>query len=325
MSKVFERLIYKQIDNFIKYKLSVKLCGFRKNHNTQYSLISMLEKWKASLDKGEYVGVIFMDLSKAFDTINHDLLLAKLKAYGFSHNALAFMLSYLKNRSHRVNINSNFSTWEEIIAGTLQGSLLGPLLFNIFINDIFYFEDKSYLSNYADDNVLYAFGSNLTEVKDKLSQDLLKLSEWFTENFMILNPGKCHYMCLGKDAVNGILKFCDVELKSSELETVLGIEIDQKLTFNCHVKTLCSKAAKKLSALQRIDNIIDEEKRNLLFNAIIKSQFSYCPLVWIFCSRRSNDLINNIHERALRGLMIILVISLNFLKRKESLLFINKI
>ena len=285
----------------------------------------MLEKWKASLDKGEYVDVIFMDLSKAFDTINHDLLLAKLKAYGFSHNALAFMLSYLKNRSHRVNINNNFSTWEEIIAGALQGSILGPLLFHVFINDIFYFEDKSYLSNYADDNVLYAFGSNLTEVKDKLSQDLLKLSEWFTENFMILNLGKCHYMCLGKDAVNGILKFCDVELKSSELETVLGIEIDQKLTFNCHVKTLCSKAAKKLSALQRIDNIIDEEKRNLLFNAIIKSQFSYCPLVWIFCSRRSNDLINNIHERALRGLMIILVISLNFLKRKESLLFINKI
>ena len=97
MSKVFERL-------------SVKLCGFRKNHNTQYSL-SMLEKWKASLDKGEYLGVIFMDLSKAFDTINHHLLLAKLKAYGFSHNALAFMLSYLKNRSYRVNINNSFSTW----------------------------------------------------------------------------------------------------------------------------------------------------------------------------------------------------------------------
>ena len=155
--------------------------------------------------------------------------------------------------------------------------------------------------NCADDNVLYAFGSSMTEVKDKLSQDLPKLSEWFTENFMILNPDKCHYMCLGKDTVNDILNFCDEELKSSELETVLGIEIDQKLTFNCHVKTLCSKAAKKLSALQRIDNIIDEEKRNLLFNAIIKSQFSYCPLVWMFCSRRSNNLINNIHERALRA------------------------
>ena len=154
------------------------------------------------------------------------------------------MLSYLKNRSHRVNINNNFSAWEEIIAGVPQGSILGLLLFIIFINHIFYFEGKSYLSNYADDNVLYAFGSNMTEVKNKLSQDLPKLSEWFTENFMILNPVKCHYMCLGKDTVNDILKFCDEELKSSELETVLGIELDQKLTFNCHVKTLCSKAAK---------------------------------------------------------------------------------
>ena len=215
-----------------------------------------------------------MDLSKAFDTINHDVLLAKLKAYGLSHNALAFMLGYLKNRSHMVNINNNFSTWKEIITGVSQGSILGPLLFNIFINDIFYFEDKSYLSNYADDNVLYVFESNMTEVKDKLSQDLPELSEWFTGNFMILKPDKCHYMCLGKDAVNDILRFCDEELKSSELETVLGIEIYQKLTFNCHVKTLFSKAAKKLSALQRMAYIIDEEKRNLLFNAIIKSQFS---------------------------------------------------
>ena len=92
------------------------------------------------------------------------------------------MLSYLKNRSHRVNINNNFSTWEEIIAGAPQGSILGPLLFNIIINDIFYFEDKSYLSNYPDGNVLYAFESNMTEVKDKLSQDLPKLSEWFKKN-----------------------------------------------------------------------------------------------------------------------------------------------
>ena len=141
---------------------------------------------EASLDKGEYVGVVFMDLSKAFDTISHDLLLAKLKAYGFSHNVLAFMINYLKNRSHRANINSNFSTWEEVKAGVPQGSILGSLLFNIFIN-IFYFEDKSYLSNCADDNVLYAFGSNMTEVNNKLSQDLLKLSEWFAEYFMILN------------------------------------------------------------------------------------------------------------------------------------------
>ena len=118
---------------------------------------------------------------------------------------------------------------------------------------------------------------------------------------MILNPDNCHYMCLGKDAVNDILKFCNEELKSSKIETVLGIEIGQKSTFNCHIIILCSKTAKKLIALQRMANIIDEEKRNLLFYAIIKSQFSYCPFVWMFCSRRSSNLINNIHKRTLRA------------------------
>ena len=171
-------------------KLSVKLSGFRKNYNTQYCLTYMLEKWKNTLDKGKHVGAVFMDLSKAFDTINHELLIAKLEAYGFSTNALLFMLSYLKNRSQRISINSSFSTWEEIIAGVPQGSILGHLLVNIFLNDIFYFEKRAFLSNYADENDLYAFCSNLEEVKQNLRQDLLKPLEWFHENCMTLNPEK---------------------------------------------------------------------------------------------------------------------------------------
>ena len=137
----------------------------------------MLEKWKNTPDKGKYVGAVFMDLSKAFGKINHDVLIAKLEIYGFCNNVLLFMVSYLKNRSQRVSINSSFSTWEEIIAGVPQWSILGPLLFNIFLNGIFYFENRSFLSNYADDIFLYAFGSNLEDVKQNLRQEPLKLSE----------------------------------------------------------------------------------------------------------------------------------------------------
>ena len=169
MSKVFERLLHKQIETFMSNKLSNKLSGFRKNYNTQYCLTYMLGKWKNTLGKGQHVGAVFMDLSKAFDTINHDLLIAKLEAYRFSNNALLFMLSYLNDKSQRVRINSSFSTWEKIIAGVPQGSILGPLLSSIFLNDISYFENRSFLSNYADDNALYAFGSNLDEVKENLS------------------------------------------------------------------------------------------------------------------------------------------------------------
>ena len=241
-----------------------------------------------------------MDLPKAFDTINHDSLIAKLEAYGCSTNALLFMLSYLKNRSQRVSINSSFCTWEKIIAGVQKGSILGSLLFNKLLNDIFYFENRAFLSNYADNNVLYAFDSNLEEVKQNLSQDLLKLSELIHENFMILNLEKCHYISLGKDSEGDLLRFCGEVLEASQIETVLGTQIDKKLNFENHIKSLCSKASQKPGVLQRLSNLLDAQKKNLLFNSTIKSQLSYFPLVWMFCSRISNSLVNNVHERTLR-------------------------
>ena len=141
-----------------------------------------------------------LDLSKAFDTKNHDLPIAKLEDYRFSNNALSFMFTYLKNRSQSVSIINPFSPWEEIIAGVPQGSLPGPLLFNIFVNDILCFESRFFLRNYTDSNISYSFGSNLEEVKgnlieQNLSQDLLQLSKWFYENCTILKPKKCHCIC----------------------------------------------------------------------------------------------------------------------------------
>ena len=118
----------------------------------------MLEIWKNILDKIGYVCAMFMNLSKTFDTIHHDLMISKLGAYGFSQDALQYMRSYLTYTEQRVRVNSNFSTWETIIAGVPQASILRPLLFNIFINYLFLFVSNSLLSNYADGNTLYTFG-----------------------------------------------------------------------------------------------------------------------------------------------------------------------
>ena len=202
VSKVFERIMDQQIEDFMKDKLSNLLTGFRKNHNTQHCLMSMLERWKKTLHKGGYICAIFMDLSKAFDTLNHKLLIAKLGAYGFDTKALYYIKSYLDNREQRIRVNSNFSSWQEIIARVLQGSILGPLLFNIFVNDLFLFVSSSNLSNYADDNTLYTYSYNLEEVKDVLRKYLNKVIEWFFENYVVLNAGKCYFMCFGKNTEN---------------------------------------------------------------------------------------------------------------------------
>ena len=113
---------------------------------------------------------MFMDLSKVFDTIDHDLLIAKLGAYGFQEDALVFMKSYFTNRQQRVHVNSNLNMWEEIISGVLRGSILGLLLFNIFLNDFLLFVENSDLSNYADDNTLYSSGNDLEKVNQILRQ-----------------------------------------------------------------------------------------------------------------------------------------------------------
>ena len=182
--------MHHQINDYMKDKLSKPLTVFRKNHSTQHCLSGMLEIWKKVLDKGGYICAIFMDLSKAFDTLNHDLLIAKLGAYGFETDALRYMKSYLTNRKQRVRVNKTFSEWERITTGVPQGSILGPLPFNIFLNNLFLFISNSSLSNYADDYTLYTFGDNLKKINDNLRNI-------FYENYMVLNAGKCHFMCLG--------------------------------------------------------------------------------------------------------------------------------
>ena len=282
-------------------KLTHSITGFRKSQGTKNSLVVMLEKWRRALDKGEYVSTLFADLSKAFDAINHDLLIAKLKAYGFSKEALKLMKSYLKNRKQKVQINNKFSSERDVIAGVRQVSINGPLLFNLFINDLVFFIEQCTLSNYADDNNLSISGEDKELIKSMLSSDFMIVENWFFESYMILNPGKCYFMCIGKNVNDSeLLNLNDLNLKNCKEIEVLGITIDRNLSFNGHIKNICRKAGQKVSALLRLSSHINTDKKSLLYKSMIKSQFAYCPLVWMFCFRQSNNLINKMHERALK-------------------------
>ena len=154
MSKIFERIMSEQINQFFLGILSSLLSGFRQGYNTQRALFRVVETWKKCLDTSGIAGTILMDLSKACDCIPDDLLIAKLEAYGFKKNALKLVYSYLTNRTQRAKIGSTYSSPQHISIRVPQGSVLGPLLFNIFINDLFYMELESEICNFADDTTI---------------------------------------------------------------------------------------------------------------------------------------------------------------------------
>ena len=160
-------------------------------------LISLVETFRTALDEKKYAGSVLMDLSKAFDTINHELMSAKLHAYGFSKKTLTIMLTYFTNRLRSTKVNTTFSDWSELKKGVPQGSVLRPVLFNVFLNDLFYILDVTKVCNYADDTTLHACDDSLKQLISRLEHDCYLAINWFENNYMKLNTDKCHLMISG--------------------------------------------------------------------------------------------------------------------------------
>ena len=300
-SKVFEKIIFDQINSFFQDKFSNFLCGFRKGFSTQTALIKLLQKWQHSLDQKGIIGTVLIDLSKAYDCIRHDLLLAKLEAYGFSNKSILLLLSYLKGRKQRVKLFSTFSTWLEVNFGIPQGSILGPLLFNIFINDIFLFLQETEICNFADDNTLFACDISIENVLYRLNNDLGIINHWFKNNSLVANPSKFQLMFLGVKNVDNIsINILDNVISSQTEVELLGVTIDHKLTFSSHIKKICNNASNKLCAILRLRKSMSISQAKLLVNAHVLSNFFYCPLIWMFCRKGDMSRINRIHKRALR-------------------------
>ena len=269
VSKVFERVLFDQMEAFFKDKFSMYLCGFRKGYSTQYALTHLLYKWQKCLDKSGIVGTLLMDLSKAYDCLPHDLIIAKLEAYGFDKNSLKLILSYLTNRKQRVKNGSFFSTWLDILLGVPQGSILGPILFNIFINDLFMFLKETDICNFADDNTIFACDNDIKNVIARLKADISRVIEWYNTNSMVANPDKFQLMFLGQKVKTQIdITVDNVNINSVDSVKLLGVVIDNKLNFVEHIKNICKMANTKTNALLRIRKYIDTSTAKVLCKCI---------------------------------------------------------
>ncbi len=243
ISKILERVIDGQMSLYFSEIMEELMSAYRKMHNTQSILLKAVEDWKSALDQGKYVGAIMMDLSKAFDVVPHGLLLAKLGAYGCSENVLKLMFTYLSGRKQRTKIGCTRSEWKVLMKGVPQGSVLGPTLFNIFMNDI-YLEVKSCeIYNYADDNTASVAKETPEELTMALESDGNMMTQWFTTNGMKANPDKYQSIVFGsKPNAPTSFKIMGNDIQCEHEVKLLGVYIDSKLTFNRQIVEICQKA-----------------------------------------------------------------------------------
>ena len=233
-----------------------------------------------------------MDLSKAFDSIPHDLLIAKFHAYGFSIDAVTFFYSYLKRHNQNVKINNTHSVFQVLLSGVPQGSILGPLLFKFFIN-----------KNFADDNTISAAEKTIENLISTLEEESQAATEWFKKNEMFVKPDKFQAIIINKNSKmkdSYPLNINDQKINSENCVKLLSIETDNKLCFEQHISTLCKKASNRLNAIGRIQKYMGFKEKEILLNSFVYSNFNCCPLVWHFCSSKSLNKIEEIQERALR-------------------------
>ena len=228
--------------------------------------------------------------------MTHDFLIAKLHALNFDMNALNLIFDYLTGRKQRVKVNSSFSS-SRYISGVPRGSVLGSLLFNISV--IYsYLLTKTDIMNYADDNTPYVCSENVGVTLEKLEEVGKVLFEWFSNNFFKANADKCHLILITDEPFS--INTDNEVIEKSSNKKLLGINLNNRLGFDTHVANICSRVSKKLHALARISQYMSIHKRRMTMKAFIASEFGYCPLVWMFHSRKLNSRVNKLHERALR-------------------------
>ena len=303
LSKVLERLMVNQLTPFLDRVLHPRIAAYRNGYSCQTVLLRLVEDWKQAAERKEQVGGVMMDLSKAFDCLPHELITAKLHAYGADIPTCALIWSYLENRKQRVRISGQTGEWKTLKKGVPQGSIMGPVLFNLFVNDIVYIFERSTLYNYADDNTISVSGPSKEIIIQTLANETQKAIEWFRVNMMEANPQKFQALFLKHRVSQSectIVNVNDFIIKSETNVKLLGVKIDEHLNFNEHIKDTCRKAGAQLNVLNRLSRNLDVHGRMSIFRCFILSHFNYCALVWHFCGVKNSNKLERIQYRALK-------------------------
>ena len=310
-AKILEKLVFNQLYTYFNdnYIINVNQSGFRPGHSTLTALLKVTEDWLHSMDLGKIIGMATIDLRKAFDTVDHSILIDKLRLNGLDDHTCKWFESYLSDRVQYTMVNGIESSAQDIKCGVPQGSNLGPLLFMLFINDLPNCLEHCCVALYADDTCIYCPGDKLADIEIKLNEDLQNISEWLLCNRLALNAKKCEAMLIGSQrrTKNKILS---LRINATEIGQVssckyLGVFIDSCLSWDKHVEYLCKSTVKNLYLLKRIRHCLSQETALLFYKTIAQSKLDYCDIVWNNTKKKNTQKLQILQNRLLKTVLCV--------------------
>ena len=284
-SKVFERIVFKYVFNYFKDNFIINnyQSGFQAGRSTVTQLLELYHQFCQAVDNHKEVRVVFLDIHKAFDKVWHKGIVYKLKLCGVSGNLLKWFESYLKDRLQRVVLNGQFSSWEKIRAGVPQGSVLGPLLFLLYINDISSVVEYSNIRLFADDTCLFLEVGDRLDTAAKIESDLLCIDKWANNWLVSFAPKKTKSLTLSTkhdSNLNPTIRFKGHDVEEVQAHTYLGLIFTTKLSWNIHINNVEQKARKKLNMLIPLKFKLDRKSLEVMFMSFVSSSMYYAVEVW---------------------------------------------
>ena len=260
-----------------------------------------------NLDRKMFNLVVLIDLKKAFDTVDHQILLRKLELYGIKGQALTLLRSYLTNRNQKCQVKNSFSPERLIKCGVPQGSILGPLFFLLYINDLPHCLNKTKPRMFADDTNLTASVNSLTDLEAAANSDLENLRKWLIANRLSLNVAKTEFMLIGSKPMtkNISVSHPNVLIENKQIKRVnecktLGVTIDKHLSWKSNTEKICKKVTAGISAIRHIKPFVDQDTLVLIYNAIVRPSFDYCCEVWDVFGETQSKRFQKLQNRAAR-------------------------